>query len=110
MFVELDDYIFVHGGIDPTLEDWRKASRFEYVWTYEVKMDPVQGKTVVAGHHRVATIRKPYATDYRQLFLDDPSLFDPMYLEGKILIDRFVEVSKELNVLVLDIEKADFNG
>jgi serine/threonine protein phosphatase 1 len=103
LFLELGDYIFVHGGIDPSLKDWKKASKFDFVWTYEVKMDPVPGKTVVAGHHRVATIRKPYERSYKQLFFEHPEYFDPMYLEGKILIDRFVEVSKELNVLVLDL-------
>jgi len=103
LYLELDDYIFVHGGVDPTLEDWKKASRFEFVWSYEVKMDPVPGKTVVAGHHRVATIREPFYHDYKALFLEHPEMFDPLYLEGKILIDRFVEVTKELNVVKFEL-------
>ena len=103
LYLEIDEYIFVHGGIDPSLKDWRNASTFDFVWSYEVKMDELPGKIVVAGHHRVPTIRDPYRSDYESMHKEDPSLFDPLYLDGKILIDRFVEVSKELNVLVLDI-------
>lgn len=108
LYLETEDYIFVHGGVDPSFGDWRKASRFDYIWSYEVKLDPVPGKVVVAGHHRVATIREPFHQDYKSLFREHPELFDPLYLEGKILIDRFVEISKELNVVQFEIEKAEF--
>jgi serine/threonine protein phosphatase 1 len=103
LYHEIGEYIFVHGGVDPNMDDWRKASTFDFVWSYEVNMDRVPERTVVAGHHRVPTIREPYRRDYEKMHKEDPSLFDPIYLDGKILIDRFVEVSKELNVLVLDL-------
>lgn len=103
LYLEIHDYIFVHGGINGELENWKTAPLRDFIWGYEVKLCPVKGKTVVAGHQRVATIRHPERKDYRTLFEENPALFDPMYLEGKILIDRFVEVSKELNVLVMDL-------
>ncbi len=102
-FLELGDYIFVHGGIDGGKLDWKEfSSRRDFVWSREINLPRVSGKTVVAGHHRVATIRKK-TTDYELLFLHSPELFDIMYEDGKILIDRFVEVSNEINVLVLEI-------
>lgn len=103
LYLEIKDYIFVHGGVNPNLEDWRKASLRDFVWSYEVNMMPVPGKTVVAGHHRVSTIRYPERRDYQKMHDEHPEFFDPIYLPGKILIDRFVEVSKALNVLVFDL-------
>ena len=104
LYLEKGDYIFVHGGIDGRLQDWKKMTSFrDFVWNREYELEPVPGKTVVAGHHRVATIRKS-SNDYRLLFSQSPELFDIMYLEGKILIDRFVEKSNEINVLQLKIE------
>jgi serine/threonine protein phosphatase 1 len=103
LYLEMKDYIFVHGGVNPNLEDWRKAPLRDFVWSYEVNQTPVTGKTVVAGHHRVSTIRNPERRDYQKMHEENPEFFDPIYLPGKILIDRFVEVSKELNVLVLDL-------
>jgi serine/threonine protein phosphatase 1 len=103
LYLEIGNYIFVHGGINPNLKDWRKALRDEFIWGYEFMQDRVLGKTVVAGHQRVVTIREPNRRDYIKIHQEDPTKFDPIYLEGKILIDRFVEVSKELNVLIFDL-------
>ncbi|MEC9485728.1 MAG: fructose-bisphosphatase class III [Candidatus Izemoplasma sp.] len=101
LYFELGEYIFVHGGIDPSKGDWKEMSQDDYVWTREITCDPIPNRTVVAGHHRVATIREPGA-NYRQLFKTNPSAFDILYRSGKILIDRFVEISNELNVLVIE--------
>ena len=103
LFLEMGDYIFVHGGIDGNMLDWRTmSSRRDFVWGREYNLPRVQDKIVVAGHHRVATIRKK-TEDYHLLFLHSPELFDILYEEGKILIDRFVEISNEINVLILDL-------
>lgn len=104
LYIEADKYIFVHGGINPNQDDWRKSSIRDFVWTKEYEQDPIPGKIVVAGHHRNATINRKECKDYKGLFISNKELFDIIYLEGKILIDRFVEVSNELNVLVLDID------
>ena len=77
------------------------TSKREFLWNREINLPRVIDKIVVAGHHRVATIRKK-TKDYKLLFQTSPELFDILYDEGKILIDRFVEKSKEINVLVLE--------
>ncbi|AIO18166.1 diadenosine tetraphosphatase [Candidatus Izimaplasma bacterium HR1] len=102
-FLEIGDYIFVHGGIDGTKLDWKtNSSRRDFIWSREIKLHRIEGKIVVAGHHRVATIRKQ-TLDYDLLYKSNPKMFDILYEDGKILIDRFVEVSNELNVLVLEM-------
>jgi serine/threonine protein phosphatase 1 len=103
LYLEVKNYIFVHGGINGSLENWRNASLRDFIWSYEINQSPIPGKIVVAGHHRVSTIRNPERRDYKKMHDENKALFDPIYLDGKILIDRFVEVSKELNVLVLDL-------
>lgn len=100
-FIEKGRYIFVHGGVDGG-KDWKHLTRKDYIWSREINLEPVVGKTVVAGHHRVATIRYPNV-NYFELYRTNPSAFDTLYEPGKILIDRFVEVSQELNVLIIDL-------
>ena len=100
-YLELGDYIFVHGGVNDTLGDWHLNSLRDLVWSSELKQKRIEGKTVVAGHHRTATIRRP-AEDYELLFRTHPELFDIYYDEGKIMIDGFVEVSHQINVLILE--------
>jgi serine/threonine protein phosphatase 1 len=103
LYLELGDYIFVHGGIDGGVLDWKTMlTERDFVWSREINLPKVDGKTVVAGHHRVATIRQK-TDDYELLYLYHPEYFDILYEDGKILIDRFVEVSQELNVLILEI-------
>ncbi|MCF7924838.1 MAG: fructose-bisphosphatase class III [Candidatus Izimaplasma sp.] len=101
-FIEIDNYVFVHGGIDSHKGDWRNLKQFDYVWTREIDCDPIPDKVVVAGHHRVPTIRYPNK-DYYSLYKTNPQAYDILYKPGKILIDRFVEVSQELNVLVIEM-------
>lgn len=102
-YLEIGDYVFVHGGIDGSKLDWRTmSSRHDFIWSREINLPNIPEKTVVAGHHRVATIRIN-TSNYELLFLHSPEYFDILREEGKILIDRFVEVSEEINVLVLDI-------
>ncbi len=104
LYIEIENYIFVHGGVDGGKLDWKTmSSRRDFVWSREHDLPRVLEKTVVAGHHRVATIRKK-TTDYNLLFLHHPEMFDILYEEGKILIDRYVEVSKEINVLILELK------
>lgn len=102
-YYEISDYVFVHGGIDGGQIDWKLLSnRHDFIWSREINLPRIPNKTVVAGHHRVATIRQR-TDDYDLLFLHHPEMFDILYTEGKILIDRFVEVSNEINVLILDL-------
>ncbi|MFK5883991.1 MAG: fructose-bisphosphatase class III [Candidatus Izemoplasma sp.] len=103
LYIETPEYIFVHGGINPNQKDWRNSKLRDFLWGREYLMDRVPGKIVVAGHQRVAQILYKKDIDYKKLFETNSELFDILYLDGKILIDRFVEMSNELNVLVLEL-------
>ena len=102
-YLEIDKYVFVHGGIEGDNPDWKTTqSKSDLVWNHENTQPDLPGKIVVAGHTRIPTVRFK-TKDYRALFNEHPEAFDILYLENKILIDRFVEVSNEINVLILDL-------
>jgi serine/threonine protein phosphatase 1 len=103
-YLEIGKYVFVHGGIDGDNQDWKTTqSKSDLVWSHENNQPELPGKIVVAGHTRIPTVR--YKTrDYYDLFKNHPETFDILYLENKILIDCFVEVSNKINVLILEIE------
>ena len=67
-YLEIDKYVFVHGGIDGSKQDWKNTlTKDDYIWGREIQFSPIPGKITVAGHHRVATIRKQ-TKDYKTLF------------------------------------------
>ena len=101
-YLELGEYIFVHGGIDGKNKNWRDGKLSDFVWSRQYDLDTVEGKTVVVGHTRIATIRYP-GSNYKELFLEKPEAFDILYDSQKIFIDAFVEISKFINVLILEI-------
>ncbi|MBU1145145.1 MAG: fructose-bisphosphatase class III [Firmicutes bacterium] len=100
-FIEMNDYIFVHGGINGSMKNWRDTSLRDFVWSYEHELKSIPNKIVVAGHHRTASIRRPYES-FAHLIDTNPEMFDILYEKGKILIDGFVEVSKKINVLIIE--------
>ena len=100
-YIEIGKYILVHGGIDTTKPDWRDNSRQEFVWGKEYLYPPIKDRIVIAGHHRTATVNNQNC-DYKILFKEKPEEFGMLFLEGKILIDGFVEISKKINVLVIE--------
>ena len=102
LYLEIGDYIFVHGGINGKDDNWRDGSIRDFVWNRQKNIEPVKGKTMVVGHHRIATIRHP-GVDYKALFIRNPEAFKILYEDNKIYIDSFVEISKKINVLVLEI-------
>ena len=63
-YIETDQYIFVHAGVDLTLEDWRETSNHNKVWLrkpfHEAKNHT--GKTIVFGHTPVYSL---YQTQLR---------------------------------------------
>lgn len=103
LYLELGDYIFVHGGIDGSKNNWKESPIRDFIWGRMSQLNRVPNKTVVVGHQRIPTI-KHKTKDYKQLFKDNPEYFDILYEEGKIFIDRYVEITNELNVLKLEIE------
>ncbi len=101
LYLEISDYIFVHGGIDGSNSDWKQKPAKEFFWSRQKSLEPVKGKTMVVGHSRVATIRYPKA-NYKSLFISNPEAFNILYDNDKIFIDAFVEISKTINVLVIE--------
>jgi len=101
-YLELGEYIFVHGGIDGKNKNWRDAKLKDFIWSRQYDLEAVEGKTIVVGHTRVATIRYP-GSNYKSLFLEEPEAFEILYDNQKIFIDAFVEISKSINVLILKI-------
>jgi len=102
LYLEIGDYIFVHGGINGEDENWREGKVEDFVWSRQNELPPVEGKTMVVGHTRVVTIRYP-RQDYKELLLNTPEAFNILFDKSKIFIDSFVEISKMINVLRLDI-------
>ena len=105
-YIEIDNYIFVHGGIKYDNTDWKKNTLRDFIWSRESKLDRVPNKTVVCGHERVSTIRYP-KRDQKNLYITNPEAFNILKMDGKIHIDAHVEISKKINVLKLVLEDGD---
>ncbi len=102
LYLEIGNYIFVHGGIDGDNDEWKKGLPNDFIWSRQNNLSPIANKTIVVGHTRIATIRYP-GMNYKELFISKPEAFDILYDEGKIFIDAFAEISKKINVLILEI-------
>jgi len=104
-YYEIGKYIFVHGAVNSSLEDWRNDTTRNMTWNNQAKMSPVEGKTVVCGHKQNVYLRAP--NNYKE-YLKHPStfpnMFNILYLKGSIHIDGSVMATKNINVLVLDIK------
>lgn len=103
-FYEIGKYIFVHGGVDASLEDWRQDSLYNFTWRSQAQMPPVPGKIVVCGHRQNVYLRAP--NNYKEYLKHPetfPNMFKTLYLKGSIHIDGSVVATKRVNVLVLDL-------
>ena len=58
--VETDKYIFVHAGIDLTLDDWHETTDYKKVWLRKPfhEAENHTGKTIVFGHTPVYGLLK----------------------------------------------------
>jgi serine/threonine protein phosphatase 1 len=103
-YLELGDFIFVHGGIDGSLDNWREDTIKNFIWNKQHKLDGIKGKTIVCGHVQNVTIREP--ENYKK-YLREPLLhkekFNILYRNGVIHIDGSVCDTKKINVLILEI-------
>ncbi len=98
LFIEHDDYIFAHGGIDLTYEDWRQQPRNEFVWNYQSTLQAPDDKIVVVGHERTPMIRRKWN-------IENHSNSTILYHDNVIFIDAFVEKTQRINVLNLTLQK-----
>ncbi|MFO8069713.1 MAG: metallophosphoesterase [Alkalibacterium sp.] len=93
LIYEWEDYVFVHAGVDLTLNDWRDSRKRDYVWIREGFYDQPNhtGKTFVFGHTVTAMLHKEqYNTDIWQSG------------DGKIGIDGGAVYGGAIHGLVLD--------
>ena len=103
-YYEVDKYIFVHGGVDGTLVDWRKDDKKNMLWNNMAQMSPIKGKTVVCGHKQNVSLRAPNSyKDYLKIPNSFPEMFKILHLGGSIHIDGSVVATEKINVLVLNV-------
>ena len=103
LYLEKSPYIFTHGGIDGSKENWHDIDRKSFVWQYQSRLPGIDGKTIVVGHERTAMIRLNRG-EISELNPFDLAQFLIIKERGKIFIDGFVEFSKHINVLKLEID------
>ncbi|OMD76897.1 metallophosphoesterase family protein [Paenibacillus odorifer] len=59
LYLETDEHIFVHAGINPLLKDWKKTKEEDFYWIRDLFYSQANGnteKTVVFGHTPVVNI------------------------------------------------------
>ncbi|WP_353049450.1 metallophosphoesterase family protein [Paenibacillus sp. ISL-20] len=90
LYHETDSHIFVHAGINPFYEDWKKQPADDFVWIRDIFINNITGidKTVIFGH-----------TPCVHLHSSADIWFSP--LEDKIGIDGACTYGKQLNCLVI---------
>ena len=98
LFYELENYIFVHAGLNCDKEvDWRtETDERTFIWTKKFHLDEFDtnhiDKTIVCGHYRTsemdAECREGEYGFYKKI--------------NKIFIDANVEESGQLNCLILE--------
>ena len=104
LFIEHENTIFTHGGIDGDNPDWRNTPRERFVWQYQDRLTPPEGRRIVVGHDRTALIRGRYEPS-KLLDPSDGELFKPIDRGHVLFIDSFVEYSKQINVVTFDFKR-----
>ncbi len=103
-YYELEKYVFVHGGVNPKLTNWREDSIRNLTWQKQSEMPPLKDKTVICGHQQNVFIRDK---KYYKWYMNNPKIyrdkFDIIYGEGVIHIDGSVHTTKKINVLKISV-------
>lgn len=114
-YLETENYIFTHGAIDTNAKDWHKPHCERYHFTdwdalmwddgsfFEKEINNTD-KTVVIGHFGTATLRKMYGYSPNR---NPKGSFDILKRkDGRVIaIDATTNLSKKINVLVLEDEE-----
>lgn len=63
LYVEWENYLFVHAGVNMQLDDWKKSSAHDFVWIREGFYDQpnTTGKTIIFGHTVTANIYRNFS-------------------------------------------------
>jgi serine/threonine protein phosphatase 1 len=113
-YYETKNYIFVHAGFEPNI-DWNASSKDVMLWDIEYSHLPIRttNKTVIIGHHHAARVRKNAADHgYAEQAIGVPWYGNhdenrPVRIGNKIAIDPCSNLTKKVNVLVIEDEPLD---
>ncbi|MCA1027022.1 serine/threonine protein phosphatase [Cytobacillus kochii] len=91
-YYEFGDVLFVHGGIDPYIENWRNTQPHKFYWSrgwwnYSNRT----GKTIVYGHTPTQTV---YEDKSNEIWIDSKNKY--------INIDGGAVFGGQLNAIVID--------
>lgn len=106
-YYEIGDYVFVHGGVDATKENWRDDVLKTFVWTRMLDKPKIKDKIMVVGHtpaFYVRCVREERDSDeIEENNVELKHYYDPLD-EGDIIhIDGGVYSGGRINVLILDL-------
>ena len=61
-YYEWADYLFVHAGVDLTLDDWKDSTKRDFIWIREGFYDQENNtdKTIIFGHSVTANLHREY--------------------------------------------------
>ena len=112
LYYETKNYIFVHAGLEPYIHDWRLTTKDFMLWDIEASCLPVENtrKTVVIGHHHAFRVRaqgKERGWTPERLgipFYGNMDEHAPVKFGNKIAIDPCSNLTKKVNVLVIEDE------
>lgn len=95
---EWEDYVFVHAGVNLTLDDWRESSDFEKIWIREGFLDQTNHfeKIFIFGHTPTMTLNSAE---------NDFSIWDSG--DGKIGIDGGAVFGGVLHGLVINSKEIE---
>ncbi|QII81154.1 metallophosphoesterase [Jeotgalibaca arthritidis] len=91
-YIEWQNYVFVHAGVDLTLDDWKMTQPHEFIWIRQPfhEGENRTGKTIVFGHTPTPSLHQ------------DESQFQIWQSDHKIGIDGGAVFGGILHGLVLD--------
>lgn len=118
LYFETKNYIFVHAGINPRINDWKQSGEDFMLWDIEYSHVPCPNtfKTVVIGHHHAFRVRNNiegagYCEDLMRIpwfgCTDDNR---PVRIGNKIAIDPCSNLTHQVNVIVIEDEPLDENA
>lgn len=124
LYFETKNFIFCHAGVDPKVNDWKETDEHFMLWDIEYShrsVPNVGDKTVVIGHHHAFRVKENADTTFDNWIRQGEGLYrmdvkncpivkvygntdehSPYFNGNKIAIDGCVNLTKKVNVLVIE--------
>lgn len=111
-YFETKNYIFVHAGLDPELRNWKETPKDFMTWDIECSHLPIYStdKIVIIGHHHAKRVRQIGIESHIGenslgiLYVGNTDENRPVRFGNKIAIDPCSNLTKKINVLVIEDE------